>query len=185
MHIRIGRIHLQPIPANWLEVNPATRLSLRHPGESNQCLRPTIQPSGPFAYNRPRTKLKRLSQTRASGKGSLLSLYGLLCLSLGFMVFAWGTNYKLSLYNAGHQNCPAKVCTRGSEAAKHAFDCIPGRSTAIQTPLLLAALLTSPEGTQSYRVDRQRREAMSDLSPLRRAPILYLRPPPDEAFLLE
>lgn len=37
---------------------------------------------------------------------------------LPFMILAWGTAYKLSLYKANKTGTPAKVCTRGSDAAK-------------------------------------------------------------------
>jgi hypothetical protein len=83
-----------------------------------------------------RADLEGVSQTRTSGPGGMLSLYGLLCLSLAFLVFAWGTNYKLSLYNAGHQNSPAKVCTRGSDPAKNALDHVAGGSAVVHTALI-------------------------------------------------
>jgi hypothetical protein len=49
-----------------------------------------------------------------------------------------------------------------------------------QAPLGIAVLFSLPQETEDYRFDRQSDEAVSDLSPLSRAPILYLRPPPDE-----
>lgn len=129
--------------------------------------------------------MERVSQTRTSGPKGLLSLYGVLCLSLGFMVFAWGTNYKLSLYKAGHQDFPAKVCTRGSDAAKNAVDHVAGGST-IEHALLSIMVLFSPiQGTEDYPVGRLHDEAIIDRSPLSRAPILYLRPPPDEGRALD
>jgi len=45
-------------------------------------------------------------------------LFGLLCAVLPFTVFAWGTAYKLSLYKTETNGAPAKVYTRGSDAAK-------------------------------------------------------------------
>jgi hypothetical protein len=42
----------------------------------------------------------------------------LLCVVLPFLIFGWGTSYKLSLYKTDHGVAPAKVCTRGSDAAK-------------------------------------------------------------------
>jgi hypothetical protein len=95
------------------------------------------------------------------------------------MVFAWGTSYKLSLYKAGHQDCPAKVCTRGSDPAKNAFNHAAGGGAVSQAPLSIAILFSPPQGTENYPVDRLRDEAIIDRSPLSRAPILYLRPPPD------
>jgi hypothetical protein len=49
-----------------------------------------------------------------------------LCVILPFMILAWGTAYKLSLYTTAKREAPAKVSTRGSDAAKssvsHAID---------------------------------------------------------------
>ena len=101
------------------------------------------------------------------------------------MVFAWGTSYKLSLYKAGHESSPAKVCTRGSDAAKSALDQAAAAHTLDHTPFHIAALFSLPQGTEDYSFDRLRDEAVSDLSPLSRAPILYLRPPPDERLSLD
>lgn len=112
-------------------------------------------------------------------------MYGLFCLSLGFMVFAWGTNYKLSLYNAGHQNLPAKVCTRGSDAAKSAVDHAADGITVAHAFLSVTVPNSSFQGIGDYSLDRLRDEAIIDRSPLSRAPILYLRPPPDEGRALD
>jgi len=94
------------------------------------------------------------------------------------MVFAWGTSYKLSLYKAGHQDFPAKVCTRGSDPAKNALDHAAGGSAVAHAPLSIAALFSPLQGIGDDLVDRLRDEAIIDRSPLSRAPILYLRPPP-------
>jgi hypothetical protein len=110
----------------------------------------------------------------------LHSLYGVLCLSLAFMVFAWGTNYKLSLYKVGHEASPAKVCTRGSDAAKNALDHVASGSAVVHMPVVIATLFSPLQGTENYPVDRLRDEAIIDRSPLSGAPILYLRPPPYE-----
>jgi hypothetical protein len=96
------------------------------------------------------------------------------------MVFAWGTSYKLSLYNPGHQSSPAKVCTRGSDAAKSALDHAADGHTFSQIPPSMAVLFSLPQRTDDSFLDRLSDEAVSDLSPLSQAPILYLRPPPDE-----
>jgi hypothetical protein len=115
----------------------------------------------------------------------LLSFGGVLCVSLAFMVFAWGTNYKLSLYKAGHETSPAKLCTRGSDAEKSALDHAACTHTLAQMPFRIAALFSLPQWTEDYSADRLTNEAVSDLSPLRRAPILYLRPPPSKGRSLE
>jgi hypothetical protein len=96
------------------------------------------------------------------------------------MVFAWGTNYKLSLYKAGHHNFPAKVCTRGSDASRFALDHAAGGSAEAHTPISITVLDSPLQGTGDGPVDRLRDEAILDRSPLNRAPILNLRPPPDE-----
>jgi len=126
-----------------------------------------------------------MSQTRISEPKGLLSFYGVLCLYLAFMVFAWGTSYKLSLYKAGHESSPAKVCTRGSDAAKNALDHAADDHTLAPAPLSMAVLFSLPQGTEDYSLDRLSDERVSDLSPLGRAPILYLRPPPDEGRSLD
>lgn len=110
----------------------------------------------------------------------LLSFCGFVCISLAFTVFAWGTGYKLSLYRAGHHNPPAKLCTRGSDSAESAFEHAAASNSAVHAPLGTATLLSVPGGTEDYTFARLSDEAASDLSPLSRAPILHLRPPPDE-----
>lgn len=130
-----------------------------------------------------RAELKNVPQTRTSGSRGWFSLYGVFCLSLGFMVFAWGTSYKLSLYKAECQSSPAKVCTRGSDAAKNAVDNAAGGGAAAavaDAPLGISVLSSLLQGTEDYPVDRLRDEAIIDRSPLSRAPILYRRPPPIE-----
>jgi hypothetical protein len=101
------------------------------------------------------------------------------------MVFAWGTNYRLSLYNAGHQDLPAKVCTRGSEAAKNAVDHAADGNTVAHAFVSVTVLYTPFQGTRDYPQDRLRDDAIIDRSPLSRAPILYLRPPLDKGPALD
>ena len=101
------------------------------------------------------------------------------------MVFAWGTNYRLSLYHTERQISPAKLCTRGSDAAKNALDHAVDGSGEAHAPVSLAILFFLLQGTEDHPLYRQRHEAVIDLSPLGRAPILYLRPPPDERRSLE
>jgi hypothetical protein len=126
-----------------------------------------------------------VSQTRCSIHKGLISFYGVLCISLVFAVFAWGTGYKLSLYTADHQSSPAKLCTRGSDPAKNALDHAAGGNAVAHAPLGIAVLFSFLQGTDGYPVDRLRDDAVIDLSPLSRAPILYLRPPPDEGRSLD
>jgi len=101
------------------------------------------------------------------------------------MIFAWGTGYKLSLYTTDHQSSPAKLCTRGSDSAKNALDHAAAGNALAQAPLSIAILFSLPQETEDYSFDRLSVEAVSDLSPLRQAPILYLRPPPDEGRTLD
>jgi hypothetical protein len=132
-----------------------------------------------------KAELKNSAQTRNSIQKRLLSIYGVLCISLAFTVFAWGTGYKLSLYTADHQTAPAKLCTRGSDPPKIAIDHAAGDDAAVRAHLRIAILFSLPQGTEDYSFERLREEAVSDLSPLSRAPILYLRPPPDEGRSLD
>jgi hypothetical protein len=126
------------------------------------------------------------SRTSASSKG-LFSSHGMLCLALVCMIFAWGTGYKLSLYKVecGTSSAPAKVCTRGSDAAKSTFDHAADGPTVALRPLYAAVLISLARGAEEHAVDRPGDEVVSDLSPLRRAPILYLRPPPYEGHFLD
>jgi hypothetical protein len=101
------------------------------------------------------------------------------------MIFAWGTNYKLSLYRAGHEASPAKVCTRGSDAAKNAVDHAAGGYALAQAPLSLALLFSLPQGTDGQFLARHSDTLVIDRSPLSRAPILYLRPPPEGGLSLD
>ena len=135
--------------------------------------------------NSQRAELENVSQTRSSIHKGSLSFYGVLCISLAFTVFAWGTAYKLSLYKVEHQSSPAKLCTRGSDPAKNALDHAAGRSAVAHAPLSIAVLFSPLPGTGDYPVDRLHGEAIIDRSPLSRAPILYLRPPPDEGRSLD
>jgi hypothetical protein len=103
------------------------------------------------------------------------------------MIFAWGTGYKLSLYkvDAAAYSAPAKVCTRGSDAAKSAIDHAADRPNAIQIPVLVAALFTIDNAVETDARGSRRQDPVIDRSPLNRAPILYLRPPPREGSLLD
>ena len=121
-----------------------------------------------------------MSQTRISEPKGLFSFYGVLCVYLAIMVFVWGTSYKLSLYNPGHESSPVKLCMRGSDVAKSALGHAAGAHTLAQMPPHIVALFSHPQGTEVRSLDRPSDEAVSDLSPLSQAPILHLRPPPGE-----
>jgi hypothetical protein len=132
-----------------------------------------------------RFELENNSQTRSAIPKGLISCYSVLCVSLAFTIFAWGTGYKLSLYTGDHQGSPAKLCTRGSDTAKNALDHAAGGNGVDHAPLSIAVLVSLPQGTEDYSFDRLSVEAVCDLSPLSRAPILYLRPPPDDGRTLD
>ena len=129
--------------------------------------------------------MESIRQARISELKGLLSIDGVLCLTVAFMVFAWGTSYKLSLYNPGHENSPAKVCTRGSNAVEDALDRAAGGGIGAHTSLSIVVFFSLLQGIGDHPFDRLRDEAIIDLSPLRRAPILYLRPPPDKGRSLD
>jgi hypothetical protein len=121
-----------------------------------------------------------MTQSRTSKSEGLLSTCSILCVALVFMIFAWGTGYKLSLYNVegGTSSAPAKVCTLGSDAAKSALDHAADGPAVAHTPLYLAVLIALDPGAEEHPVDQRSDDVVRDVSPLRRAPILYLRPPP-------
>jgi hypothetical protein len=125
-----------------------------------------------------------MSQNRIAQPRGLLSSHGVLCFFLAIMVFAWGTNYKLSLYKAERPCSPAKVCTRGSDATKKALNHAADVRTVAQAPPSNASISSLLQGIEDFPIDRLCDEVVSDLSPLGRAPILYLRPPPGELHSL-
>jgi hypothetical protein len=104
-------------------------------------------------------------------------LYGVLCVILPFTILAWGTAYKLSLYKTDKNGAPAKVCTRGSDAAKssvsQAIDChkVIGNGAAPSLPVDFRLVLPAPH-------DVALPEAFQVILPLRSTPILAARPPP-------
>ena len=103
------------------------------------------------------------------------------------MVFVWGTSYKLSLYKVEHAatSAPAKVCTRGSDAARNAVDQASNGPQVGHATLLVDSLISLDQATRTYSIERRQEEATRDVSPLRRAPILYLRPPPFQGHFLD
>lgn len=104
------------------------------------------------------------------------------------MIFAWGTGYKLSLYNVDHSatSAPAKVCTRGSDDARIVLDhAATDRPATIHTPVLIATFVSLDQASHYYPRSRRNDDAFHDLSPLSRAPVLYLRPPPQETRSLD
>lgn len=127
-----------------------------------------------------RVLLEIVSHTRSLIQRRLISFYGVVCITLALSVFAWGTSYKLSLYTTHHQSSPAKLCTRGSSPAKSALNHAVGAGSVAPASLRMAIFFSLPQRMEVLFFDRLGEEAVSDLSPLGQAPILYLRPPPDE-----
>jgi hypothetical protein len=95
------------------------------------------------------------------------------------MVFVWGTTYKLSLYKAGRERSPAKVCTRGSDAAKNALEQATDGTIVVQTPIRVTGIVDLLRSTGDSRFDRLRDQQADKISFVRQSPILYFRPPPD------
>ena len=96
---------------------------------------------------------------------------------LPFAIFAWGTAYKLSLYKAENNCAPAKVCTRGSDAAKsNISQAIDGRKVIGNG--------TAPAAPANFPIifpglhDVALSETCPIILPLQSWPILAGRPPP-------
>jgi hypothetical protein len=100
------------------------------------------------------------------------------CLFLAVMVFAWGTAYKLSLYEPGQHDTPAKVCTRGSDAAKSSLDYAADGRKLQQTSVSLICVSVMCASHVLPIVNSKQPVTAEDLTPLRSTPILHLRPPP-------
>jgi hypothetical protein len=178
------RIQAKPIDSGLNGPSPANIRSLRHGARDDgkeEATYTSNRQSNHLVHSEPkkRAEVEPISRTRISVPKGFLSLYSVLCVYLAVMVFAWGTNYKLSLYKAERQSSPAKVCTRGSDAAKNALDHAIYRSAVAQAPLR-TVLFSLSQGGGGQPLNLLRDEAVIDLSPLSRAPILYLRPPPDQ-----
>lgn len=104
-------------------------------------------------------------------------------ISLGLVVFLWGTAYKLSLYKTSpmHNKVPvAKLCTRASDVAKIQVDAAVSGKIDQTVPLLIGMLLVravlreDPGHTPVAATD----EPLQPLVRLKYPPALFLRPPP-------
>lgn len=119
------------------------------------------------AFNHPRPSRSKMR----------FPLCVLLCVVLPFMIVAWGTAYKLSLYKTYKNGAPAKVCTRGSDAAKCSVSqAIDGRKVignGIAPSLPTNFCLVLPE-LRNVALS----EAFQVILPLQSGPILAARPPP-------
>jgi hypothetical protein len=107
-----------------------------------------------------------------------------LFLLLAFSVFVWGTSYKLSLYkdNSPGSLTPAKLCKLKSDQAKSEVDHVIDGRRALTVVFLLA--LFPPSKDLASRVSRRMsiRDLRLSFSPLRVAPVLHLRPPPQSTL---
>jgi hypothetical protein len=134
-------------------------------------------PVYPGAYE----PLNAFTHPRPSRSKRRFLLFGLLCAVLPFTVFAWGTAYKLSLYKTEIDGVPAKVCTRGSDAAKsNISQAIAGRKAignGVATPMHVIFPILRPR-----RHDVALSEEIQGILPLRFGPILAARPPPIRFF---
>lgn len=101
-------------------------------------------------------------------------------LLLAFLIFAWGTSYKLSLYkkNPPGSVTPAKLCESTSDNAKSQIDrAIEGHKVVSSGPSINAVSTYRDFVLLLQRQNVPHSETAS-LAPLQTAPILHLRPPP-------
>lgn len=96
---------------------------------------------------------------------------------LPFVIFAWGTAYKLSLYKPDKGGAPAKVCTRASDAAKS------GVSQAIDGHKVLGNGISPSQPVTSFLVIHEPAqialfEAFQAVLWLQAGPTIAARPPP-------
>ncbi len=107
-------------------------------------------------------------------------------LLLAFMVFAWGTGYKLSLYKALREDgsTPAKLCTRVGDAAQSALlDSTEGHR--LTTFLSLGTLLWAPAMASHDLCRRSMEDGQAvNPSPFHPPAALDLRPPPTRLLAL-
>jgi hypothetical protein len=128
--------------------------------------------------------LDAFSQNRLVMRKGPRPWMGAICLLLAMAVFAWGTAYKLSLYGVDQHRAPAKVCTRGSDAAKSGIDhAADGRRVTRSITLVGLGCVGCVMHQDGVMEDVVLRET-ADLSPLRAAPMLHVRPPPVELVIL-
>jgi hypothetical protein len=126
------------------------------------------------------TELQAAFQTRRFEARGLLSFRRVLCVSLSLMVFVWGTTYKLSLYKAERALSPAKLCTRGSDAAKNALEQATDGRIVARAPIRITWVINLLVCNGDSRFARLRDQEAGTPLLLRLFPRLYLRPPPDE-----
>ena len=122
----------------------------------------------------------------AKMNGRMRPMRCLLFLLLAFMVFAWGTGYKLSLYKSlrGDGSTPAKLSTRASDVAQSDLQ----TATADQGPSELVSVATALPAPSAGQCASSR-DRIEDGQPINPSPFhppsaLDLRPPPMTPFEL-
>ncbi len=105
-------------------------------------------------------------------------------LLLAFMVFVWGTGYKLSLYKSLREDgsTPAKLSTRTSDVAQSELQ----DATADPRPIKIVSVAT-PLPIPSAKQRTSSRDGIEDGQPINPTPFhppsaLDLRPPPMAPF---
>jgi hypothetical protein len=139
-----------------------------------QLLEYTSQSPVYLGAQEPLNALKHPRPTRSKWR---FPLFGLFCAVLPFTIFAWGTAYKLSLYKTDKGGAPAKVCTRGSDAAESSVSQAIDRHKAIGN-----GIAPSPLANFSILLRGRHDVALSEtcqiVLSLQSGPILAGRPPP-------
>jgi len=96
---------------------------------------------------------------------------------LPFMIVAWGTAYKLSLCKTNQTGTPAKVCTRGSDAAKSCVSqAVDGRKAVGNGTAM--ALLVRPSLVVVERQSLALSKSFQLIHSHQSGPGLSARPPP-------
>ncbi len=118
--------------------------------------------------------------------GRMRPMRCLFFLLLAFMVFAWGTGYKLSLYKSlrGDGSTPAKLSTRASDVAQN--DLQNATANQGQSELVSVATASSIPSAAKCASSRDRIEDGQSInpSPFHPPSALNLRPPPMTPFEL-
>jgi hypothetical protein len=122
----------------------------------------------------------------AKMNGRMRPMRCLLFLLLAFMVFAWGTGYKLSLYKSlqGDGSTPAKLSTRASDVAQSDLQNATTDQGPIELDSVATALPIPSAGQCASSRDRIADDQPINPSPFHPPSALDLRPPPMTPFEL-
>jgi hypothetical protein len=121
-----------------------------------------------------------------NGRRGLWSPSSLLVLLLACSVFAWGTSYKLSLYenNPPGSVAPAKLCKLTSDNAKSQVDLVVDAHRALLAGFPINLFSISRELILVIQGQIIPNGMICNLAPLKAAPVLHLRPPPVRSYRL-